>query len=83
MTIRAQTPGHMVPNLPAGDKEEELHTGCPRGPTRPCGRKETGISGWVGHRHMPGPVGGRSWASRSFPDCPKVLQVTTTYVQLI
>lgn len=38
-SVRAEIPGHMVTNLPTGDKEEELLTGCPRGPTRPCGRK--------------------------------------------
>lgn len=71
------------PQPPCWDKEEELQTGCPRGPTRPCGRKKMQvISGWMDRRHMPG-VGGRSWASRSFSVCPKVLRVTTAYVQLI
>lgn len=71
------------PQPPCWDKEEELQTGCPRGPTRPCGRKKMQvISGWMDRRHMPG-VGGRSWASRSFSVCPKVLWVTTAYVQLI
>lgn len=63
------------PQPPCWDKEEELQTGCPRGPTRPCGRKKMQvISGWMDRRHMPG-VGGRSWASRSFSVCPKVLRV--------
>lgn len=66
MTVRAQIPGHMVPNLPAGDKEGSYKPVVLEDPPGPVGekkKKNTGVSGWVNHRHIPGWVGDRSWAS--------------------
>lgn len=83
MTVRAQIPGHMVPNLPAGTRKRSYKPVVLEDPPGPVGEKKCRLSvgGWIADTCLglgadPGLLG----ASQSVP---KSYGSTTAYVQLI